>query len=87
MNGSMSGISGIPLKLSEAIPEFVPVLQLSECVDVSGEFRFAFNNYLMSIFGARREIVRIAHPLIGGELLLMHPNTYHWLKERIGADL
>ena len=65
---------GIPIVEDVHLPEFMPVIELSNNVTVSDEFRIKTNKWYLEMFGKRRTMYMAFGKCI------MHPNTIRALK-------
>lgn len=75
----MPNLAGIPIIVSELIPEFVPTLKMHEC-GCSDHVLSDFNAWLLERFGRRHHFVRI------GPSIVMNPRTLHAIQQKIDSN-
>lgn len=77
-------LKGIPVVPDPMLPEFIPVLELSQNITVTPEFRAQEDAWLLKIFGKKRTMYEVK--INGRHWYIAHPNTIKCLEILRGSD-
>lgn len=77
----MDRYAGFEIITNPYIPKTEPKMKLSEDIDVSPAFRWAFNKWLLDFFGEKP----VVYVLKDRNIMTMHPETAILYKEQMNG--